>query len=946
FGARGRAHHVLRLTFAVIAIFALEVTMSQSGRDHTAHPGQSQSTNHSPRRSTPPPPVTNITNFLQNPEFIQGLTSLIARAMPRNSITVPLSMSFATNPTEHPNHTRHDPETHAATSHATSQPHHTSPRREELTRITVNPVTNNQAPEEPPVQEMTAESHSAHHQRVPSRPRPTSPMPHVREDLQRQIERNRISRHSAGEIETFKVLDVQNEYNAVIGRTALYKLRAAVSIFHYALKFPTIEREDTHYGDQREARSLTLLSTSRNFHMIEEQDTDNSNELKNLTPPDAQRTNQFALDTDIPLLTDTDVPVTSNLPETLNEALDQEQSFHEKDIGIHKDIDPQMQFKDRNHHARAEPVEEIETIYVDGLTQEKSLRIGANLQEPTRSCLIQFLQSNSDVFAWKHEDMKGIDPQKACHRLNLDKTVKPVIQKRRKFGPDRQKALKEKVNKLIDNKFIKEAKYPTWISNPVLVKKATGLWRLCIDFSDLNQACPKDSYPIPHIDYMVDATSGHQLMSFLDAYSSYNQIPMHPNDAEHTSFYSARGLYYYVMMTFGLKNAGATYQRLVNKMFSRLIGHTMEVYVDDMLVKSEQASDHIAHLSEVLDILREYSMVLNPKKCTFGVRSGKFLGYMVSQRGIEANPAKIQAILELAPPTSIKGVQALTGRLAALNRFISKSTDHCKSFFDTIRKKKPFEWTVECQNAFDNIKEVLSWIPTLQKPLPDEPLYLYLGVSDVAVSAVLIRQDGLQQFPIYYVSKALHDAELRYPYMEKFAFALIIISRKLRPYFMEHSVIVFTSYPLRQVLHRPDTSGRMIKWAIELGQFDIQYRPRTAIKAQVLFDFIAEFTPIVSTSIEDPTWTLYIDGSSTAIQAGGGIVLVSPDQQVFCYSVAFTFPTTNNEAEYEALLSGLHFAESMNVSSLRIFSNSQLLVSHINGTYEVKEPRLLPYFDL
>ncbi|CAA0840352.1 Uncharacterized mitochondrial protein AtMg00860, partial [Striga hermonthica] len=194
----------------------------------------------------------------------------------------------------------------------------------------------------------------------------------------------------------------------------------------------------------------------------------------------------------------------------------------------------------------------------------------------------------------------------------------------------------------------------------------TGLWRLCIDFFDLNQACPKDSYPIPHIDYLVDATSRHQLMSFLDAYSGYNQIPMHLDDAEHTSFYSARGLYCYVMMTFGLKNAGATYQRLVNKMFARLIGHTMEVYVDDMLVKSEQASDHIAHLFEVFDILREYSMVLNPKKCTFGVGSGKFLGYMVSQRGIEANPAKIQAILGLAPPTSIKGVQALTGRLAAL----------------------------------------------------------------------------------------------------------------------------------------------------------------------------------------------------------------------------------------------------------------------------------------
>ncbi|CAA0837961.1 Unknown protein, partial [Striga hermonthica] len=271
------------------------------------------------------------------------------------------------------------------------------------------------------------------------------------------------------------------------------------------------------------------------------------------------------------------------------------------------------------------PLSHVELIYIDEPVFHKSLRIGSHLQEPLRSELISFLKHNSDVFAWKHEDMKGIDPGVASHKLNLDRTIRPVVQKRRKLGPDRQKALEEEVKKLIDNKFIKEAKYPTWVSNPVLVKKSNGLLRLCIDFSELNKACPKDSYPLPHIDYMVDATSGHELMSFMDAYSGYNQIPMDPEDSEHSSFYSARGLYCYTMMPFGLKNAGATYQRLVNKMFATLIGHTMEVYVDDMLVKSVHASDHIMHLQDMFAILRSYSMVLNPKKCTFGVESGKFL---------------------------------------------------------------------------------------------------------------------------------------------------------------------------------------------------------------------------------------------------------------------------------------------------------------------------------
>ncbi|CAA0819828.1 Unknown protein, partial [Striga hermonthica] len=649
------------------------------------------------------------------------------------------------------------------------------------------------------------------------------------------------------------------------GETALYKLRAAVSIFHYALKFPTTRGEGTHLGDQREARQVVTFIPSHGVHSAST--SNNETSLQHHHPNDVvteEPSNHIG------------EPSTSDpLTEDRGRRPGKEPLLEEDEL------DPRALFKDKSRPDRAEPGEDVELVYIDEPIFHKSLRIGSHLQEPLRSELIAFLKQNSDVFAWKHEDMKGIDPGVASHKLNLDRTVRPVVQKRRKLGPDRQKALEEEVKKLVDNKFIKEAKYPTWVSNPVLVKKSNGLWRLCIDFSDLNKACPKDSYPLPHIDYMVDATSGHELMSFMDAYSGYNQIPMDPEDSEYTSFYSARGLYCYTMMPFGLKNAGATYQRLVNKMFATLIEHTMEVYVDDMLVKSVHASDHITHLRDMFAILRCYSMVLNPKKCTFGVESGKFLGYMVSQRGIEANPAKIKAIQDLTPPTSVKGVQALTGRLAALNRFISKSTDRCKPFFEAIKKGKRFEWTEECQKALDNLKETLISPPTLQKPKPEEMLFLYLGVSESAISAVLISEEGLLQSPIYYVSKALHDAELRYPPMEKLTFALVIAARKLRPYFQEHSITVRTSYPLRQILHRPDTSGRMVKWAIELGQFDIHYQPRTAIKAQTLSDFIAEFTPAITVHCNNQPWVLYIDGSSTADRAGAGIVLADPENRLF-----------------------------------------------------------------
>ena len=168
-----------------------------------------------------------------------------------------------------------------------------------------------------------------------------------------------------------------------------------------------------------------------------------------------------------------------------------------------------------------------------------------------------------------------------------------------------------------------------------------------MDFIDLNKACPKDSFPLPRIDALVDSTSRYELLSFMDAFSSYNQIFIHHEDQEKTSFITDQGLYCYKVMPFGLKNARATYQWLVNKMFQGQIGRNMEVYMDDMLVKSTKSGNHARDLHEAFKTMKKYGMRLNPAKCAFGVSSGKFRDYMVSSRGIEANPEKIQAILEM-----------------------------------------------------------------------------------------------------------------------------------------------------------------------------------------------------------------------------------------------------------------------------------------------------------
>ena len=165
--------------------------------------------------------------------------------------------------------------------------------------------------------------------------------------------------------------------------------------------------------------------------------------------------------------------------------------------------------------------------------------------------------------------MGGIDPTVIIHRLNTSSSFKPVKQKRRSFASERQKAINEEVGKLLQAGAIREMEYPEWMDNVVLVKKSNGKWRLCIDFTDINKACPKDSFPLPRINLIVDATTGHELLSFMDAFSDYNQISIDPDDQEKTSFIIAQRTYCYRVMPFGLKNAGATYQRLVNRMFQK-----------------------------------------------------------------------------------------------------------------------------------------------------------------------------------------------------------------------------------------------------------------------------------------------------------------------------------------------------------------------------------------
>ena len=284
------------------------------------------------------------------------------------------------------------------------------------------------------------------------------------------------------------------------------------------------------------------------------------------------------------------------------------------------------------------------------------------------------------------------------------------------------------------------------------------------------------------------------------------------------AFVTLVGNYYYKVMPFGLKNAESTYQRMMTKMFEPQLGKNVEVYIDDMVVKSKLVSKHVTDLTNIFEILREHKLRLNTFKCSFRVGLGKFLGYMVTHRGIKVDPDQIKVINNLQPPRNPKEVQKLTGMMAALNRFISRSADRCRPFFLLLHKWKEFEWSEKCIVAFQELKQYLSHLPIMSSPVVDEVLFSYIAVAFYAISFVLIRVDSGIQRPVYYVSKSFNEADVRYLPLEKAILVVVYATRKLPHYFQAHTVVVLTQLPFKSVL-----TGRTAKWGTILGVFDIKY---------------------------------------------------------------------------------------------------------------------------
>jgi hypothetical protein len=562
-------------------------------------------------------------------------------------------------------------------------------------------------------------------------------------------------------------------YNAIMGRGSINKFKAAIHRLYLCMKISGPQGVITIYGNQQTAHNIErdFVLGQRNVHCLTTQ-----REVPEATRP------------------------------TANE--------HEK---------AQLQSNDGT-----------KTIPLDQATPKQTVIISEDLTSHDEERLISCLSRNKDVFAWSALDLVGVSRTIIEHSLGIDPSVRPKKQRLRKMSDEKIEAAKAEVHHLLEANFIEPVAYPTWLANVVMVQKKSGKWRMCIDFTSLNKACPKDNFPLPRIDKIVDSAAGCEVMSLLDCFSGYHQIYMEEDKAS-TSFITPFGTYCFVRMPEGLKNAGSTFSRLTKTLLESQVGRNIFTYVDDIVVASKNKEDHLTDLTETFVNMRDARLRLNPEKCVFGVRQGKILGYLVSHRGIEANPTKIQAIINMTPPQSARDVQRLTGRLAALNRFISKSAERSLPFLKTLRGAKDFAWGPEQAAAFASLKQHQSELATLTSPNPSLPPLLYVAASPHAVSAALVqeqdREGTTRQCPVYYVFEVLTTSKCNMTELEKIAYAVVMASRKLRHYFEAFKVQVTSDRGLGELFRNPEASVRITKWAAKLSGYHITFEPRTTIKS-------------------------------------------------------------------------------------------------------------------
>ena len=475
--------------------------------------------------------------------------------------------------------------------------------------------------------------------------------------------------------------------------------------------------------------------------------------------------------------------------------------------------------------------------------------VSSELTENELSMLLNELKKYRKALGYSLDDIKGISPSLCMHRIHLEDESKTSIEHQRRLNPNLKDVVKKEIIKLLDAGVIYPISDSNWVSPVHVVPKKGGITvvknendeliptrtiighRMCIDYRKLNAASRKDHFPLPFIDQMLERLANHPYYCFLDGYSGFFQIPIHPNDQEKTTFTCPYGTFAYRRMPFGLCNAPATFQRAMMSIFSDLIEDVMEVFMDDFSVYGSSFATCLSNLCRVLQRCEDTNLVLNWEKCHFMVNEGIVLGHKVSEKGIEVDKAKIDVMVGLAPPRTVKDIRSFLGHAGFYRRFIMDFSKIARPLTRLLCKEAAFHFDEECMEAFKNLKNALISAPIVQPPDWDLPFEIMCDASDFAVGAVLGQKRDKKSHVIYYASRTLDEAQAKYSTTEKELLAIVFAFEKFRSYLVGSKVTVYTDHAaLRHLLAKKDAKPRLLRWILLLQEFDLEIKDRPGVE--------------------------------------------------------------------------------------------------------------------
>lgn len=453
-----------------------------------------------------------------------------------------------------------------------------------------------------------------------------------------------------------------------------------------------------------------------------------------------------------------------------------------------------------------------------------------NLNEEQKSQLRNVLQSFSDILK-EHPGRTKV----LRHQINLIPGSKPHNSPPYRYAPAKRQIIEQNLKEMKEQGIIEPSKSP-WASPVVLAPKKDGSIRFCVDYRKLNSMTTRDAYPLPRIDDTLDALQEARFVTTLDLRSGYWQVEMDKQSIEKTAFVTHKGLYEFNVMPYGLMNAPATFQRLMDIVLAGLKWQSCLVYIDDIVIYSPTFNQHLIDLKNVLQALRDANLTLKLSKCCFCRKEMKYLGHVITQEGIKPDPNLTKAVSNFPQPKTIKDVQSFLGLSGYYRRFIQNYAKIAEPLFKQLRQLKDknyhLKWTPECTIAFETLKQKLTSAPIMSTPNFNQPFILELDACDYGLGAVLAQEYDKRKFVIAYASRTLSSAERNYGATEREALAIVWATQHFRPYLDGTTVLVRSDCKALQWLKKAkDVSGRLARWAMKLSAFhieNIQYRPGAA----------------------------------------------------------------------------------------------------------------------